>query len=107
MNDAQILRVVEDLHKEIKLAVELQYQRPPVDHAERVGGRGSDVSDPTADTALDGTRLRFRDCVRETGAGVAALLADLKREIDRFNSVSVDIEDHPTDGDTEPPGQSD
>lgn len=91
MTDAEILAAVRQLAGLLAAAVDLQWERPPVDHAEKVGGKASGVSDPTADIALDATRQSLRTAVVDTGAGVAALLQDLEAALDRFNSTSAKV----------------
>ena len=88
MTDSEIMAAAERLYQLLYHATDIQWLRPPVDHAEQVGGRGSDVSDPTADTALDTTRQCLRTAVVDTGRSVAALVEDLESALDQFNSRS-------------------
>ena len=86
MTDTEILAAIRRLTGLLHVALDQQWQKPPVEHAERVGGKSSGVSDPTADIALDQTRWSLRDEVVQVGQGVRALADDLEAELDRFNS---------------------
>lgn len=105
MNDQEIMAAITRLHGLLQDATDLQWQRPPVPHADKEGGRGGGVSDPTAATALDGTRLQLRAEVRWIGRQVQVLADHLAESLDVFNSV--DVYQEPREWDAEFAGDGD
>jgi len=106
VNDARTLGGAARLLGLLHDANATQWERPPAEHRARNGGRvpGS-VSDPTAETALDDTRLQLRAAVDRV-AGEAGRLADeLEAALERFRSLNVDEES--LQRNTEFPGQDD
>jgi len=90
VTDQEILAAAARLLLLVRDAAELQWQRPPAPHRAKAGGRAPGaVSDPTAATALDDTRLALRGELSRIAAEADRLADELEEALERFRSVNV------------------
>jgi hypothetical protein len=90
VTNEEILEAAARLLSLLHDATETQWERPPAQHRAKAGGRArGSISDPTAATALDETRLELRAEVQRVACEADRLSAELEQALERFRSVNV------------------